>query len=68
MEQTLSQSITSARNVRKMTPYRLARLAGVAPHTVARVEEGHDTQLSTLVKIAAQLGMRVALVPVEAAR
>jgi transcriptional regulator with XRE-family HTH domain len=48
------------REQRGMTRYRLAKLSGISPEGVGKLERpGSDPKLSTLYKVAAALGVRV---------
>jgi transcriptional regulator with XRE-family HTH domain len=48
------------REQRGMTRYRLAKLSGITPEGVNRLERpGSDPKLSTLYKVAAAFGVRV---------
>ena len=40
----------------------IARKAGISPETLSRAKRASDLQLSTLVRLAAAVGLRVALV------
>jgi transcriptional regulator with XRE-family HTH domain len=56
----MRQHITRLRKSRKMTPYRLAKLAGVSRSHLMAIEAGRtDPSVGTLCKIAAALGVPV---------
>lgn len=53
--------IKELRNQRGLTQEKLARRAGLSPGYLARLEIGmHDPQMSTLLKLAKALGVKVA--------
>ncbi len=52
------------RAAKGLTVYRLAQLSGVTEQNIAKLEEGGNPKLTTLVKLAAGLGVPVAeLIP-----
>jgi transcriptional regulator with XRE-family HTH domain len=53
---TIDTNVKQFRERRGWTVDELAERAGIAPRTVARIEAGHDAQVSTFIAVAEALG------------
>ena len=61
----IPRTLTAAREAAQLSAYALSRASDTHHSTIQRIEDGEDCSLSTLSRIAAALGLRVALVPVR---
>lgn len=52
----IGDNVKQYRERRNWTVDQLADRAGIAPRTIARIEAGHDAQVSTLIAVAEALG------------
>lgn len=57
----LSENIKKYRNKKKISQDKLSKLAGIAFHTIAKIESGAtpDPRLDTMKKIANALGVKI---------
>ncbi|MBR3536636.1 MAG: XRE family transcriptional regulator [Oscillospiraceae bacterium] len=63
------KEIIKARQEKGLTQQQLGELSGVKQPVIARMEKGSTSpQLSTVMKVLASLGMKLAIVPIDSSK
>lgn len=55
---TVGEQIAAAREKKGISQRKLGRLTGIKHQTISTIEQGGDTKLSTLRKLAQELGIK----------